>query len=87
MKKRVDIVVPGPAEDAAITAAALTDPDNLPVTDAEFAGMPPAEALRLESGDGVEAGENLDLLLMLHASGGELQQYASALLHERLGSR
>ena len=28
--------VPSPEEDAQITAAALTDPDNLPLTDAEL---------------------------------------------------
>lgn len=30
------LILPTPEEDAQITAAALTDPDNLPLTDAEL---------------------------------------------------
>jgi hypothetical protein len=37
MKLKPDTVIPTPDEDAAITAAALSDPDNPPLTDAELA--------------------------------------------------
>jgi len=37
-----DHISPTDAEDAAIHAAALSDPDNPPLTDAEFARMRPA---------------------------------------------
>ena len=37
MLKRSQIKLPTPAEDAAITAAALQDPDAQPLTDAELA--------------------------------------------------
>ena len=39
-----------PEEDAQITAAALTDPDNLPLTDAELAQFKPARGRPLGSG-------------------------------------
>ena len=37
MSRRLKIELPTPEEDAAITAAALSDPDALPLTDAELA--------------------------------------------------
>ena len=37
-------ILPTPEEDRAITAAALSDPDNPPLTDAELARFQPAQA-------------------------------------------
>lgn len=42
MSKRLKITIPTDDEDAAITSAALADPDNPPLTDEEFAKMRPA---------------------------------------------
>ncbi|MGQ0564182.1 MAG: BrnA antitoxin family protein [Gemmobacter sp.] len=39
--KTVTVIWPTPEEDAAITAAALSDPDAQPLTDEELAGMRP----------------------------------------------
>ena len=43
---RSAIVMPTVEEDAAITAAALSDPDAQPLTDAQLAGMVPMKTLR-----------------------------------------
>jgi uncharacterized protein (DUF4415 family) len=40
-KLKNGIIMPTPAEDAAITAAALADPDAVPFTDAEWAKVKP----------------------------------------------
>ena len=84
MRRWADVVVPGAEEDAAITAAALTDPDNLPVTETDFANMPAADVPGITSTyGGPRMATELELLLMLLTRGGELQPHASALLHER----
>jgi uncharacterized protein (DUF4415 family) len=44
--KRPAIVPPTPEEDAAITAAAESDPDAQPLTDAQLAAMVPLRSLR-----------------------------------------
>ena len=44
--KRPAIVPPTPEEDAAITAAAESDPDAQPLTDAQLAAMVPMRSLR-----------------------------------------
>lgn len=41
MKKRLKLTPPTVEEDAAITAAALSDPDNPPLTDKQLARMQP----------------------------------------------
>ena len=41
MNKRPKLTLPTAEEDAAITAAALSDPDNLPLTDKQLARMQP----------------------------------------------
>lgn len=41
MNKRLKLTPPTPREDAAITAAALSDPDNPPLTDKQLAQMQP----------------------------------------------
>ncbi|MDP2035187.1 MAG: BrnA antitoxin family protein [Polaromonas sp.] len=40
-KLKTGIILPSPAEDAAITAAALADPDAIPFTDAEWQEVKP----------------------------------------------
>ncbi len=40
-KLKAAIILPTPAEDAAITAAAMADPDATPFTDAEWAQVKP----------------------------------------------
>jgi len=40
-KLKTGTILPTPAEDAAITAAALADPDAIPFTDAEWAQVKP----------------------------------------------
>lgn len=40
-KLKARTILPTPAEDAAITAAAMTDPDAVPFTDAEWAQVKP----------------------------------------------
>ena len=42
MKRRRPLIRPTPEEDAAITAAALSDPDNPPLTDEQMDRMRPA---------------------------------------------
>ena len=42
MKRRRPLIHPTPEEDAEITAAALSDPDNPPLTDEDWARMRPA---------------------------------------------
>jgi len=52
------LVLPTPEEDAAITAAAMSDPDGMPYTDAEWKavkpllrrGRPPAEKTKVHTG-------------------------------------
>lgn len=41
MNKRPKLIPPTPEEDTAITAAALSDPDNPPLTDDQLARMRP----------------------------------------------
>ena len=40
MKRSTELIIPSLEEDAAITAAALKDPDNPPLTHADFERMP-----------------------------------------------
>ena len=40
-KLKTGIILPTPAEDAAITAAAMADPDAVPLTDAEWEQVKP----------------------------------------------
>jgi hypothetical protein len=46
VKLKPDTILPTPEEDAAITAAALADPDNPPLTDAELAQFRPSRCQR-----------------------------------------
>lgn len=47
---RKTLIRPTDSEDAQITAAALTDPDNLPLTDAELSQFKPARGRPMGSG-------------------------------------
>ena len=50
MNKRLKLTPPTPEEDAAITAAALRDPDNRPLTDKQLAQMQPMRGRRGHGG-------------------------------------
>ncbi len=76
-------IMPTPEEDAAITAAALDDPDSQPLTDEDFKGMrrigrPPIASpkkmvtLRLDQ----------DLLAALQATGPGWQSRVNAMLRD-----
>ena len=41
-KLKPETILPTPEEDAAITAAAMSDPDAIPYTDTEWAAVKPA---------------------------------------------
>lgn len=61
--ERPAVVMPTAEEDEAITAAALRDPDALPLTDAQLQAMVPMRALR-----GRPKSENKKLLLSVRYS-------------------
>lgn len=54
-------IVPAPDEDAAITSAALQDPDALPFTDAEWAVAAPVRGRGRPAGSGVKVATNIRL--------------------------
>ena len=78
------VILPTPEEDAAITAAALSDPDAQPLTDAELArlrplrGRPPVAVRRPTLSMRIDA----DVLAVLKASGRGWQTRMNALLRE-----
>ena len=77
-----EIILPTPEEDAAITAAALSDPDAQPLTDAQLAqlrpmrGRPPSEVKRPMLSMRVDP----DVLEKLRASGPGWQTRLNATL-------
>jgi uncharacterized protein (DUF4415 family) len=79
-----EIILPTPEEDAAITAAAMTDPDNPPLTDEELVlfrpmrGRPTMEVKRPM----VSLRMDPDLLAHLRASGKGWQTKVNAILRE-----
>ena len=56
--------MPTPEEDAQITAAALTDPDNLPLTDAELSQFKPMRGRPLGSGTKEQVTLRLDAQIL-----------------------
>ena len=54
MSNKRKIIFPTPEEDAAITAAALSDPDAQPLTDAQLAKLRPTRGRPLGSGNKVQ---------------------------------
>lgn len=79
-----EIILPAPEEDAAITAAALTDPDNLPLTDAELAQFKPLRGRprAMVKRPMVSMRMDPDVLERLQASGPGWQTRVNALLRE-----
>lgn len=57
---------PSDAEDAQITAAALTDPDNLPLTDAELSQFKRGRGRPLGSGTKEQVTLRLDAQILEH---------------------
>jgi uncharacterized protein (DUF4415 family) len=58
------ILLNTPEEDAQITAAALTDPDNLPLTDAELSQFKPMRGRPLGSGTKEQVTLRLDAQIL-----------------------
>jgi uncharacterized protein (DUF4415 family) len=58
------LIRPTDSEDAQITAAALTDPDNLPLTDAELSQFKPMRGRPLGSGTKEQVTLRLDAKIL-----------------------
>lgn len=61
LKLKTEIIPPTPAEDAAITAAAMADPDAVPFTDAEWEQVKPLVRRGRRLGSGTKAQVTLRL--------------------------
>ena len=75
IKSGKKILLNTPEEDAQITAAALTDPDNLPLTDAELSQFKPMRGRPLGSGTKEQVTLRLDakILERFRATGSDWQ--------------
>ncbi|MDR2876116.1 MAG: BrnA antitoxin family protein [Methylobacillus sp.] len=78
------LILPTPEEDAAITAAAMADPDAQPLTDADMkrmrrVGRPKAEVTKVA----VKLRLDPDVLAVLRASGDGWQTRVNRILRER----
>ena len=60
-KLKAGIILPTPAEDAAITATAMADPDAVPFTDAEWEQVKPLVRRGRPLGSGTKTQVNLRL--------------------------
>lgn len=60
-KLKAGTILPTPAEDAAITAAAMSDPDAVPFTDAEWAQVKPLVRRGRPLGSGIKTQVTLRL--------------------------
>lgn len=60
-KLKAGTILPTPAEDAAITAAAMSDPDAMPFTDAEWARVKPLVRRGRPLGSGIKTQVTLRL--------------------------
>jgi uncharacterized protein (DUF4415 family) len=60
-KLKAGTILPTPAEDAAITAAAMSDPDAVPFTDAEWARVKPLVRRGRPLGSGIKTQVTLRL--------------------------
>ena len=72
-KLKTGIILPTPAEDAAITAAAMADPDAVPFTDAEWEQVKPLVRRGRPLGSGTKTQVTLrlgaDILARFKATG------------------
>lgn len=81
------IIRPSQAEDAAITAAALSDPDALPLTDAQLKAMRPMGRPRIANPKApLTMRIDADVLEALRSSGQGWQTRVNALLREAVAS-
>ena len=81
------IIRPSQAEDAAITAAALLDPDALPLTDAQLKAMRPMGRPRIANPKApLTIRVDTDVLQALRSSGQGWQTRVNALLREAVTS-
>lgn len=81
------IIRPSQAEDAAITAAALSDPDALPLTDAQLKAMRPMGRPRIANPKApLTMRIDADVLQALRSSGQGWQTRVNALLREAVAS-
>ncbi|AYR26584.1 BrnA antitoxin family protein [Herbaspirillum rubrisubalbicans] len=79
---------PGDEEDAAITAAALSDPDNPPLTAEDFAAMRPARSRGRPAGSGTKVQVtmrfDIDVLEAFKSEGAGWQSRMNGALREWL---
>ena len=81
------IILPSPEEDAAITAAALSDPDAQPLTDAQLMAMRPMGRPRMERPKAaVTMRLDADVLEALRANGQGWQTRVNALLRDAVAN-
>ena len=81
------IIRPSQAEDAAITAAALSDPDAQPLTDAQLKAMRPMGRPRIANPKApLSMRIDADVLEALRSSGQGWQTRVNALLREAVAS-
>jgi len=81
------IILPSQAEDAAITAAALADPDAQPLTDAQLRAMRPMGRPRSANPKApLTMRVDVDVLVALRSSGQGWQTRVNALLRDAVAS-
>ena len=86
-KLKAGTVIPTVAEDKAITAAARSDPDAMPLTDAQWAAVAPTVRRGRPKADVTKVAVKLrldqDVLDVLRATGDGWQTRANRILRER----
>lgn len=81
------IILPSQAEDAAITAAALADPDAQPLTNAQLRAMRPMGRPRIAHPKApLTMRVDVDVLVALRSSGQGWQTRVNALLRDAVAS-
>ncbi|MFA9215955.1 MAG: BrnA antitoxin family protein [Sphingomonadaceae bacterium] len=82
MKNKRELIWPTPQEDAAITAAALADPDAQPLTDEQLAQMRPWRTMGCSSRVGVDVGFDRDVVEAFQATGEDWRKRMNDALRE-----